>query len=359
MAVIDADTHVHECDATWSYLTAAEERFRPEPGELRDGDTSRPFWAIDGLIKIRSRRTEPHWRSMGELTDVAARLRDMDQMGVQTQVIYPTSFGPGDLARPEVELALTRSYNRWLASCCAESGGRLRWVMIPPLASLDQAIEEMRFARDHGAVGVLKKGDEQAGHWSTEPYFFPLYAEAERLGMPICFHVGTGYTGPMPFERIGHFGFYRVILGVVHAFQSLLSHQIPAQFPTLRWGFVEATASFVPFVLYNLRRMLDQNAKRPGNATRFMAGSADYRVERSVLADNNMYVSCQVDEDLPYIIDLVGEDNLMVGSDYTHQDAAQELEFVAALQARVDRAEITATAMRKITEDNPRAFYGL
>ena len=51
--------------------------------------------------------------------------------------------------------------------------------------------------------------------------------------------------------------------------------------------------------MYNLRRMLEQNAKRPDNATRFMAGSDDYQVQRNVLADNNLYVSCQVDEDLP------------------------------------------------------------
>lgn len=359
MPVIDADTHVLECDATWAYLNEDELPFQPQKGELLVGETTRPYWAIDGLVKIRSQRAEPHWRAMGELTDVPTRLKDMDAMGVDIQVIYPTSFGPGDFQRPEVELALTRSYNRWLAKRCAESSQRLRWVMVPPLQSMDKTIEELRFAKDHGAVGVLKKGDEQAGHWPTEPYFFRLYEEAERLDLPICFHVGTGYNGPMPFERIAHFGFYRVQLGVVHAFQSLLSHQIPAKFPKLRWGFVEATASFVPFVLYNLRRMLDQNAKRPGNATRFMAGSDDYQVRRSVLADNNMYVACQVDEDLPYIINCVGEDNLLVGSDYTHQDAAQELELIKALQERVERGEISQTAVRKMTQVNPRAFYGL
>jgi predicted TIM-barrel fold metal-dependent hydrolase len=258
-----------------------------------------------------------------------------------------------------VELALARSYNRWLGERCAESGGRLRWVMIPPLQSMDRALEEVRFARHHGAVGVLKKGDEQAGHWSTEPYLFPLYEEAERLDMPVCFHVGTGFQGSMPFERIAHFGFYRVHLGVVHAFQSLLAHQVPAKFPKLRWGFVEASASFVPFVLYNLRRMLEQNAKRPGSATRFMAGSDNYQVQRGVLADNNLYVSCQVDEDLPYIINLVGDDNLMVGSDYTHQDAAQELEFLSELRQRVERGDLSDVALRKMTEDNPKRFYGL
>jgi hypothetical protein len=90
-----------------------------------------------------------------------------------------------------------------------------------------------------------------------------------------------------------------------------------------------------------------------------MAGSDDYQVQRNVLADNNLYVSCQVDEDLPYLIQCVGDDNLMVGSDYTHQDAAQELEFISALSGRVGAGEINASTMRKMTQDNPSRFYGL
>jgi predicted TIM-barrel fold metal-dependent hydrolase len=57
---------------------------------------------------------------------------------------------------------------------------------------MDQALEELPFAKDHRACGILKKGDREADKWPADPYFFPLYEEAERLDMPLCFHTGTG-----------------------------------------------------------------------------------------------------------------------------------------------------------------------
>jgi predicted TIM-barrel fold metal-dependent hydrolase len=78
-----------------------------------------------------------------------------------------------------------------------------------------------------------------------------------------------------------------------------------------------------------------------------------------VFKANRVYITCQVDEDLPYIISCVGEDNLMVGSDYTHRDPSMELEFRKILQERADRGEIPRSAVQKILYDNPKTFYGL
>ena len=56
-----------------------------------------------------------------ELLDVQARLRDMDEMGTDVQVIYPTLFSMEATENPEVSTALRRSYNWWLADRCGES----------------------------------------------------------------------------------------------------------------------------------------------------------------------------------------------------------------------------------------------
>jgi predicted TIM-barrel fold metal-dependent hydrolase len=55
----------------------------------------------------------------------------------------------------------------------------------------------------------------------------------------------------------------------------------------------------------------------------------------------------------------VGEDNLIVGSDYTHRDPSMQLEFCELLQKRADEGEIPQSAVQKILYDNPKAFYGL
>ena len=72
-----------------------------------------------------------------------------------------------------------------------------------------------------------------------------------------------------------------------------------------------------------------------------------------------MYVSFQVDEDLSYILQHTGDDNLLVGSDYTHNDSAQEMDFLGLLKQRADNGELSHSAVTKITQNNPSAFYGI
>ena len=45
----------------------------------------------------------------------------------------------------------------------------------------------------------------------------------------------------------------------LHAFRDLVLNQIPDMFPKLRFGFIEAAASWVPYLLHKLRR---DNTKR-------------------------------------------------------------------------------------------------
>jgi predicted TIM-barrel fold metal-dependent hydrolase len=72
-----------------------------------------------------------------------------------------------------------------------------------------------------------------------------------------------------------------------------------------------------------------------------------------------MYVTYPVDEDIPYILKVAGEDSLMVGSDYPHRDSSMEYEFPRLLKERAERGEISQSAVQKILYDNARAFYGL
>jgi predicted TIM-barrel fold metal-dependent hydrolase len=349
MPIIDADTHVYESDDTFAYLGESEQRLAPIKGDFvsKTENVPRGMWLVGGQHFNRFVQPDGLWKSMAELVDVDARLRAMDSMGVETQVIYPTFFNKA-IASSMQEIALARSYNRWIAERCGRSGGRLRWVAIPSLQNLDQSMEELRFAKDNGACGVLKKGDEEAGYWPCEPYFFPFYAEAERLDLPVCFHVGSGFTGLMPIDRMPHMAQHRMHFSNVSAFASLITFQVPAKFPKLRWGFIELSASWIPYQLYYMRRILAKSAEQP-EVARQVAGSTAYSVPNDVLVQNHIYVACFVDEDLPTIIAHTGEDNLLMGSDFIHVDHATELNFAAALQKRVDDGAISQTVWRKIT----------
>jgi predicted TIM-barrel fold metal-dependent hydrolase len=101
-------------------------------------------------------------------------------------------------------------------------------------------------------------------------------------------------------------------------------------------------------------------ADRSGGAPlRRALGESRYELQDDIFHSNRVYVTCQADEDLPMLLNYIGEDNLLIGSDYTHQDQSQELEFPRLLEERADRGEIGQSAVQKILSDNPKTFYGL
>src|SRR5207248_402724 len=98
-----------------------------------------------------SRTTE----AMRTMEDVEGRLRHMDELGVDVQVLFPTSMALGQItAKPEVEAALCRSYNRWMADVCSKANGRLPWIAAPPLLDITESIQQMQWSAEHGACGI-------------------------------------------------------------------------------------------------------------------------------------------------------------------------------------------------------------
>ena len=52
----------------------------------------------------------------------------------------------------------------------------------------------------------------------------------------------------------------------------------------------------------------------------------------------------------------MGENTLMIGTDYGHADSSTELDALTTLK---NNGGISAAQHKKIVEDNPRRFYGL
>jgi 3-oxoacyl-[acyl-carrier-protein] synthase III len=71
---------------------------------------------------------------------------------------------------------------------------------------------------------------------------------------------------------------------------------------------------------------------------------------------NQLFVACQTDDDLPYVLKYAGENCTMIGSDYGHADNASELLALARLKKN---GEIDPQVIDKILFANPTRFYGL
>jgi predicted TIM-barrel fold metal-dependent hydrolase len=365
---IDADTHVDETEETWEYLTPDEQEFKPVVGYPSNPDPKRltqHFWVIQGDRQPRlSRDDQRTHTTVGtrELLDVPARLRDMDELDVQTHVMYPTLFLVQPTPSAEADLALKRAYNRWLGDRSDQSGGRLRWVCLPPLANMEETKNEMRWAKEHGAVGVFKKGNREANHNITDEYFNEFWQEANDLEMPVCMHIGSGIANTRENRTDGDTRGPRVpFASLPDAFTSLVMSKVPLRYPKIRWGIIEAASGWAPHELYQIRRRLDHPGSQGPSATtlNFDDIPEGFDILKDLFKAYNIFVTCLVDEDLPYILKFIGEDNILVGSDYTHADQSQEVNFQAALRARADAGEISHAAVEKMLYDNPKRLYGL
>jgi len=344
MPVIDADAHVIESDRTWQFLEDFEREYAPVPAtEAGVPNASGDYWLIDGQVRSRLGNIGKMFpKESREMIDVSARLRHMDELQTDVQVLFPSILTPYT-ERPEVERTFCRTYNRWMADIWKQGQNRLRWAAILPLMNMDHTLEELRFARDHGACAIFARSVEGERHL-IDPYFFPLYEEAQSLDVPICVHASVGSRALDNFLSKGadDGNFLRFKLTVVGAFHQIVTNSIPQQFPTLRFGFIETSSQWVPFLVSDLARRFTRQGKD------LPAGN--------LLKELRLYVTCQNDDDLPYVLKYAGEDNLVIGSDYGHADNATEMEALRHLKERTD---VDDRIKKKILEDNPKALYGL
>lgn len=348
--IVDADTHVDESEVTWESLEGPSAKYIPGTVTPTAGAESvgnfdpalNRWWLVEDRLQSRAIRDDVHHppRDRRELNDVPMRLQDMDRMGVDTQILFPTFFIRYNTTNPEAEAALTMSYNRWVAQRCALSNGRLRWAAVLPLLSPDEAVRELRWAKSHGACGIFKRGYD-LGKEASNPHFYSIYEEAAALGLPVCIHTGH----PLPDHEWDR-GF-----PVMAAFTALVTSGLPDKFPKLRFGFIEAGASWIPYAISQLKTR-QRSQRLHERALTFDLGKDMFRA-------NRLFVAIDPLDDIEYLLTFGTEDNLMIGTDYCHSDIAANLNALDEVKKWAEEGRITEAIARKLLETNARVFYGL
>ncbi len=381
MGYIDADTHVLECEETWDYFDPSEREHKPitleYPGVEGPGaESRRQYFVIGDTI---TRRFAPNGQSWGfgkdysgdvsYLRDASVRLKEMDELGIDVQVLFSTDYLTVGVENPAVEAAVTRSYNRWVADKTSDSGGRLRWTIVPPTGHMERCMEELEFGAANGACGVMLKGTEHDRSLAN-PYFFPLYEKAQDLDLTICVHVGfvrKGLEG-LPISKTTPAGAnllqqgFSAILMAGSGTSGGTQRQGPStglndRFPRLRFAFLEGGSSWLPGVFEGRKRMRSttraENWVMTDHGTSLVVDPLDVAGE---MAAHNLWVAGFRSEDLGYLASYVGPDALIMGTDYCHNDAGTDPLAHMLIMANPDLDPIVA---RKICDDNGRAAYNI
>lgn len=354
--IIDADSHVVETEHTWDYLDESDKKFRPQLFRSSENPNAQ-YWFLNGkaigfrnptlteqellALSKETGRTLQTPSEARELRDIELRLQHMDGLGIDIQVLHNTLWIAQVADRPDAETALCMAWNRWMADVWKQAKGRLSWSCVVPAMTISEALQQIRFARENGSVAVCLRPFEADRHL-VDPYFYPIYEEATRLNMAMAIHIANASPQLLEqfrprYDKMGGFAQFRI--PTVVTCLSLMMSEIPQVFPDLRWGFIEASAQWVPWVV-------NEAIRRSGTKG----------FPKLPLKEFKIYVSAQTDDDFPFVLKYSGEGNIVIGTDYGHTDASSEIDAITIFRGNKSIGE---QAKNKILDANPRSLYAL
>jgi predicted TIM-barrel fold metal-dependent hydrolase len=220
-AVFDSDSHVVEPREVWEKYLEPEYRTLGKFALWREEGEYSSYLKVNGKMfrdtmncnipRHAIWRPGMTWDQVGDLdpnrrhamnegaSNPQARLRDMDAMGVDQTFLYPTWFAEGFhlVEDPDVAYALARAYNNWMTDFCKAAPDRLFAAAMIPLQNLDHAAAELRrISKIPCFRGAFLRPMFIEGRYFTHPYYDPLWAELERLGVTAAVHPTAGLWNP-------------------------------------------------------------------------------------------------------------------------------------------------------------------
>jgi predicted TIM-barrel fold metal-dependent hydrolase len=295
--------------------------------------------------------------SIGSMTlnDPQARLGDMDHMGFDAQMLFPSTLYAHMTQDPEFEAALFRAYNRYVAKQCAAAPGRLKWSGLLPLRDQRQAfeaIDEMRRLGARAAVVFGTAGDRLL----SDPSFLPVWDEFARANLPLCVHMGMSYP---PLAQLGQSIYDGYIIGMSLpaqlAFMAVVGHRMLDRYADLKVAFLEFGAEWIFYMVSRMDHYLplDRGAHPFGLSMPNVAQLPRASI-REYVKSGRIFIAAEADDSMLHLLfELIGEDHVLFSSDFPHGEGREN----AALEI-LERNDLSDVQKRKLLYDNTVRLFG-
>jgi predicted TIM-barrel fold metal-dependent hydrolase len=286
--------------------------------------------ALDEYFRGRNPRSASTIELFGELEPIRpeyrdrdARLRLMDEQGMQGAIFLPTLGVGMEQALLHDVPALTaafRAFNRWLE----EDWGfayRERIFAAPyiTLVDPDNAVAELEWALDHDARFVVMVGGPvvmpSGGRSPADPIFDGFWSRANEAGITVLYHGGESYYSRYLADwgesdtteafRVSPFRSLASANPLQDTIASLLALRLFDRFPRLRVASIETGSDWVFHLLDKLKKSFGQTP---------YAYSEDPRETFK----RHVWVSPFYEDELGKLRNLLGADRILMGSDYPH-----------------------------------------
>jgi predicted TIM-barrel fold metal-dependent hydrolase len=284
-------------------------------------------------------------------TDPVLRARDMDRDGVQAEVIFGILGAATRLNDPVAANEMFRIYNDWLVDFCKHDPTRFIGLACLPYGDIDAAVQEI-----HRVAKLGLRGVELSCSWDMEPMWHPmwepLWKAIHEVDLPLHFHTFPAVPPSQLDKATGQSrraAFFTVVSGfqmnLVNILAAVIGAAVLERYPNVRISFGESGIGWIP---YALDRMDFEWEDRFRDLGLTMKPSDYWR--------RQCKGTFQFDRIGGKLIDEMGVESLMWGSDYPHADGVwpESSKYIEEQFGHLP-AEIT----HKITCENAGKFYRL
>ena len=187
--------------------------------------------------------------------DGVSQLQAMDKEGLDIAFLFPTRaltvLGIDGLD-PDFATAIARAYNDWLHDFAQADPKRMFGIAMVAPHDISGAIEEIRrTVKEYGFRGIFIRPNHVNNKKWSDPYYDPLWAECEKLNLPVGFHEAGRVYLPQPaffhicstFSMFNTFGFP---FANMLACGDMIFGGVMERFPKLKVAFSKATAPGCP-----------------------------------------------------------------------------------------------------------------
>jgi predicted TIM-barrel fold metal-dependent hydrolase len=356
MRLIDMDTHYAPPD---EFAYVAEEFKYFTPGWLPQGQgrvaMTTPNWPkpprMAGLML-------PHKRFAGDF-DVDSRLKDMDRMEVEKQLLNP-EFGQYSYdTDPRLMAEMCRSANLAIGKAIKAHPDRFIGSAVLPTQNMKATLEEAERCLDAGFQTFFLKA-AQGGQGYENQYFWPLWDLANDQNVAISVHANTrDWGGVVDANRMG--GSWGFFVGTLAEYCAISCGMIYAGvfdvFPNLRFCLAEAGATWLLWLWDRLVLTYDVD----------MNSHEKCKQHPTEYLKENIYATVDpTEESLGHLCQRFPPKNLMLGTDYPHGDITgrgRAADKVGALRTThidllLEREDISEEAKEDIAYRNALTFLG-
>jgi predicted TIM-barrel fold metal-dependent hydrolase len=282
-------------------------------------------------------------RSIPAFREPAARIELMDEQGLDRTLMFPTLASLVEERMrddPELTHAAIHALNRWIDETWQFTyDDRIFTTPVITLPIVEKAIEELEWVVERGAKVVLIRPAPVPGWQGSRsfglPEFDPFWQRVVDLDVLVAMHSSDSgyerYTNDwmgnnaemLPFQPQA-FRMLSAWRPVEDAVTALICHGALSRFPALKVAVIENGSSWVAPLL---DRMADTYKKMP----------QDFLEDPVAVLKRNIFISPFWEEDLGALAQLVGEDQVLFGSDYPHPEGlADPCSYVDELEGLPD-----------------------